>query len=118
MKAREVGSLREQTLLENRSALAEAAVALREALRRRRQAARARQRRLGDRRNGRGRRLPRAPDLIWPARPAVDLTEDSAILTAIANDVGVEEIFQRQVIAYGAPATRCSRSRPAATRAT
>jgi D-sedoheptulose 7-phosphate isomerase len=29
------------------------------------------------------------------------LTEDTSIITAIANDVGVEEIFQRQVIAHG-----------------
>ena len=35
-------------------------------------------------------------------RPAIDLTEDPAILTAIANDIGVEAIFSRQVIAYGA----------------
>ena len=38
-----------------------------------------------------------------PRAPALDLTEDPAILTAIANDVGVEAIFARQVIAYGAP---------------
>ena len=31
----------------------------------------------------------------------IDLTEDPAILTAIANDIGVEAIFSRQVIAYG-----------------
>ena len=31
----------------------------------------------------------------------IDLTQDSWILTAIANDVGVAQIFQRQVIAYG-----------------
>ena len=37
----------------------------------------------------------------WPSRRAIDLTEDASILTAIANDVGVDEIFQRQVIAYG-----------------
>src|SRR6185312_6557549 len=37
----------------------------------------------------------------WPARPALDLTEDSAILTALANDIGVEAIFARQVIAHG-----------------
>jgi D-sedoheptulose 7-phosphate isomerase len=37
----------------------------------------------------------------WPARPALDLTEDPAILTAIANDIGSEAIFARQVIAYG-----------------
>ena len=36
-------------------------------------------------------------------RPAIDLTEDPGILTAIANDIGVEAIFSRQVIAYGAP---------------
>ena len=35
------------------------------------------------------------------SRPAIDLTDDPAILTAIANDVGVEAIFSRQVIAYG-----------------
>jgi D-sedoheptulose 7-phosphate isomerase len=34
-------------------------------------------------------------------RRAIDLTEDSAILTAIANDIGTEAIFARQVIAYG-----------------
>lgn len=37
----------------------------------------------------------------WPARPALDLSEDPAILTAIANDIGTEAIFARQVIAYG-----------------
>ena len=40
-------------------------------------------------------------DRGWRARPALDLTEDPAILTAIANDVGTESIFSRQVIAYG-----------------
>jgi D-sedoheptulose 7-phosphate isomerase len=39
----------------------------------------------------------------WPARAALDLTEDPAILTAIANDIGTEAIFSRQVIAYGGP---------------
>jgi D-sedoheptulose 7-phosphate isomerase len=29
------------------------------------------------------------------------LAEDSAILTALANDIGPEALFQRQVIAYG-----------------
>ena len=36
-----------------------------------------------------------------PPRPALDLTEDAAILTAIANDIGTEAIFARQVIAHG-----------------
>jgi D-sedoheptulose 7-phosphate isomerase len=39
----------------------------------------------------------------WPARRAIDLTADTAILTAIANDIGTEAIFARQVIAYGRP---------------
>jgi D-sedoheptulose 7-phosphate isomerase len=34
-------------------------------------------------------------------RAALDLTEDPGILTAIANDIGPEAIFARQVIAYG-----------------
>jgi D-sedoheptulose 7-phosphate isomerase len=43
----------------------------------------------------------RDPPHRWPARPAIDLTEDPAILTAIANDIGVEAIFARQIIAHG-----------------
>ncbi len=39
----------------------------------------------------------------WPARPALDLTRACAVLTAVANDVGVEAIFTRQVIAHGRP---------------
>ena len=42
-------------------------------------------------------------DSIAAGRPAIDLTADSAIITAIANDVGPEAIFARQVIAYGRP---------------
>ena len=77
---------------------------------RRRHAAGARQRRLGDRRDGRRRRPAHAAargrgTTPWHAGPApagaLDLTADPAILTAIANDVGTEAIFARQVIAYG-----------------
>jgi D-sedoheptulose 7-phosphate isomerase len=39
----------------------------------------------------------------WQRRRALDLTADPAILTAIANDIGTEAIFARQVIAYGGP---------------
>ncbi len=39
----------------------------------------------------------------WPSRPALDLTADTAIITAIANDIGPEAIFARQIIAYGRP---------------
>ena len=45
-------------------------------------------------------RQPAQGERAWPA---IDLTEDPAILTAIANDIGTEAIFSRQVIAYGAP---------------
>jgi D-sedoheptulose 7-phosphate isomerase len=45
----------------------------------------------------------RAAPQGWAGRPALDLTADSAILTALANDVGAEVLFQRQVIAYGRP---------------
>ena len=40
-------------------------------------------------------------DFRAAGRPALDLTEDSGIITAIANDIGAEAIFLRQVIAYG-----------------
>jgi D-sedoheptulose 7-phosphate isomerase len=40
-------------------------------------------------------------DARWPARRALDLTEDPAILTALANDIGTDAIFARQIIAYG-----------------
>jgi D-sedoheptulose 7-phosphate isomerase len=42
-----------------------------------------------------------ADDLGWPPRAALDLTADTAIITAIANDIGTEAIFARQIIAYG-----------------
>jgi D-sedoheptulose 7-phosphate isomerase len=36
----------------------------------------------------------------WPSRRAVDLSGDSAIVTALANDIGPEVLFARQLIAY------------------
>jgi D-sedoheptulose 7-phosphate isomerase len=33
--------------------------------------------------------------------PAISLTNDAAVVTAVGNDVGFENIFARQVIAYG-----------------
>jgi D-sedoheptulose 7-phosphate isomerase len=95
-KAEEIGALREQTLTENRDVLLEAAAAMRAggkilAL-------------------GNGGSATDAMDLVADlrqppsgARPraAMDLTEDPAILTAIANDIGTEAIFARQIIAYG-----------------
>lgn len=43
----------------------------------------------------------RFPPHGWPSRPALDLTADSAILSAIANDIGTDALFSRQIIAYG-----------------
>lgn len=37
----------------------------------------------------------------WSPFPAIDLTADHGVLTAVANDVSVESVFVRQVIAYG-----------------
>ena len=40
-------------------------------------------------------------DFVSAGRPALDLTDDTAIITALANDIGSEAIFARQVIAHG-----------------
>jgi D-sedoheptulose 7-phosphate isomerase len=95
-KAAEIGALRVQTLTDNAVALGGAATALRRcfedggkllAL-------------------GNGGSATDAMDVVADfraaERPAIDLTEDPAILTAIANDIGTDAIFSRQVIAYGA----------------
>jgi D-sedoheptulose 7-phosphate isomerase len=91
MKAEEIGALREQTLTEGRATLMAAAEAVR---------AGGRVLALGN-----GGSATDATDVVADlqalGRPAIDLTADPAILTAIANDVGVESIFARQVIAYG-----------------
>ena len=118
IKAGEIGELRARTLTENREALVDAARDLRRLLD------------AGGRllACGNGGSATDAMDLVadlrqppstgpatssavppgapgsgagWPSRRAIDLTEDAAILTAIANDVGTEQVFQRQVIAYG-----------------
>jgi len=36
-----------------------------------------------------------------PSLPAIALTNDSAVITAVGNDVGFDTIFARQVIAFG-----------------
>jgi D-sedoheptulose 7-phosphate isomerase len=91
MKADEIGALREQTLTEGAAALAGAADALREG---------GRVLALG---NGGSATdaMDVVADLRARGRRALDLTEDAAILTALANDIGVEAIFARQVIAHG-----------------
>jgi D-sedoheptulose 7-phosphate isomerase len=102
MKSEEVGALREQTLGENRDTLLAAADKLRGSLER------------GGKllALGNGGSATDAMDVVADFRdplgsgrawPAIDLTEDPGILTAIANDIGTEAIFARQVIAYGLP---------------
>ena len=97
MKGGEASALRAQTLAEAAPTLAEAALALRRSF------------------DGGGRLLALGnggsatdamdlvADLHSAQRPALDLTEDTGILTAIANDIGTEAIFSRQVIAHGRP---------------
>jgi D-sedoheptulose 7-phosphate isomerase len=120
MKAEEIGALRVQTLTDNREELLCAAQALRESFERGGKLLAI----------GNGGSATDAADVVADfraagvgvagaasaagvagaagpagvagrARPAIDLTEDSGILTAIANDVGLDAIFSRQVIAYG-----------------
>jgi len=104
MKADEVGALREQTLLESRDVLHAAAADLRARL-----DAGGTLLALGN-----GGSATDAMDVVadfrvppegrgWPPRRALDLTEDQAIITALANDIGTDAIFSRQVIAYGGP---------------
>jgi D-sedoheptulose 7-phosphate isomerase len=103
MKSEETAELRAQTLLDGQAELEQAAAGLR-----RRFAAGGKLLALGN-----GGSATDAQDLVadlmtppvssWRAHPAIDLAEDPAILTAIGNDVGVEAVFSRQVIAYGEP---------------
>jgi D-sedoheptulose 7-phosphate isomerase len=97
MKADEIGALREQTLGENAAVLEAAAGELRERL-----DAGGTLLALG---NGGSATdaMDVVADLRAAGRRALDLTEDPAILTALANDIGTDAIFSRQVIAYGGP---------------
>ncbi|MEA2126687.1 MAG: D-sedoheptulose 7-phosphate isomerase [Solirubrobacteraceae bacterium] len=94
-KAADATALREQTLSENHEVLVTAASALRGAgtilaL-------------------GNGGSATDAMDAVADLRAggiairALDLTADAPILTAVANDIGTEAMFARQVIAYGQP---------------
>jgi len=50
--------------------------------------------------------VARLLDPPWPGAhplPAVALTNDIAVVTAVANDAGFDNIFARQVIAFGRP---------------
>jgi D-sedoheptulose 7-phosphate isomerase len=98
-KSAEVAALREQTLCGNADTLAAAAAELRASF-----ASGGRLLALGN-----GGSATDAMDVVadfhapfgaGPARPAIDLTEDTAILTALANDIGPDAMFARQVIAH------------------
>ena len=95
MKAGEVCALRAQTLTDNAGELAAAADAVRDRL-----DAGGALLALG---NGGSATdaMDAVADFRAAGRRAIDLTEDAAILTAIANDIGTDAIFSRQVIAYG-----------------
>jgi D-sedoheptulose 7-phosphate isomerase len=42
-----------------------------------------------------------AADCLLGGLPAISLTNDIAVVTAVGNDVGFENVFSRQVIAFG-----------------
>jgi D-sedoheptulose 7-phosphate isomerase len=100
MKAHEIGALRERTLDGCRDELERAAQTLRERL---------------DAGGtlfafGNGGSATDAMDVIadfraapqgWPGRRCLDLTDDPAILTALANDIGPASLYARQLIAFG-----------------
>jgi D-sedoheptulose 7-phosphate isomerase len=44
-----------------------------------------------------------AADLLAIGVPGIDLSGEPAVLTAVGNDIGFEEVFARQVIALGRP---------------
>lgn len=39
----------------------------------------------------------------WAPLPALALTNDTSVITAVGNDVGFENVFARQIIAFGQP---------------
>jgi len=100
LKAQEIGELRRQTLDDSIEPLVAAARTVRESL---------------DAGGtlfafGNGGSATDAMDVVadfraapqgWPERRAVDLTEDAGILTALANDIGPEVLYARQLIAHG-----------------
>ena len=43
------------------------------------------------------------PFPAWSPLPAIALTNDIAVITGVGNDVGIENIYTRQVIAFGRP---------------
>ena len=102
MKCEETRALRAQTLGDGRDELLAAAAGLRERL-----DAGGRLLALGN-----GGSATDAMDVVadfrspcagGAGRRALDLTEDTSIITAVANDIGIDAIFSRQAIAHGRP---------------
>jgi D-sedoheptulose 7-phosphate isomerase len=95
MKAEEIQQLRERTVRDGAEPIAAGARAVRECF--------ARGGKLLALGNGGSATdaMDLVADFVAAGHPAIDLTADSAIITAIANDIGSEAIFARQVIAYG-----------------
>ena len=95
-KSADIGALRRQTLTDNAEVIAAAAAAVRASLEHGGKVLAL----------GNGGSATDAMDVVADlraaGRPAIDLTEDPSIITAIANDIGPEAIFARQVIAYSA----------------
>jgi D-sedoheptulose 7-phosphate isomerase len=100
MKAHEIGALRERTLRENADELERAARACGARL-----AAGGTLFAFGN-----GGSATDAMDLVadlrsppqgWPGLRALDLADDPAILSALANDIGPGSLFSRQLIAFG-----------------
>jgi len=48
-----------------------------------------------------GRRGERAPGRSYPPLPAFGLANDTSVVTALCNDVGVDVVFARQLAAFG-----------------
>ncbi len=103
IKARETAALRDQVALEQAGAIADAVAAIVSAVRR------------GGKiiAFGNGGSATDANDFVFdcvhppkdlPAIPAISLSGEPASITAIANDVGSEAIFLRQLIALASPA--------------
>jgi D-sedoheptulose 7-phosphate isomerase len=44
-----------------------------------------------------------APPRGLRPRPALSLTNEEAVITAVGNDVGFDNVYARQVIAFGKP---------------
>lgn len=99
LKASEIESLRRQTFMRNSAVIEAAAATLASVITAGRTVLAC----------GNGGSATDAADLVADLRsgmagtatPALDLSEDSGVLTALANDVGPEVLFARQVSAHG-----------------